>query len=66
MIPCVYRAYRAARDDDEYLEFMIFNRRGDQYLDRVREGTERRIQERDELERIECEREREAAKRISK
>lgn len=45
---------------------MIFNRRDDQYLNRVREGTERRVRERDELERIECEREREAAKTMKK
>lgn len=45
-----YRAYRAARDDDELMEMMVFNRRSDQYLQRVREGTQRRIRERDEHE----------------
>lgn len=40
------RTYRAARDDDDFMEFLIFNRRCDQYSQRVREGTQRRIRER--------------------
>lgn len=52
-----YRAYRAARDDDEQMESLISNHRSDQYIQRVREGTERRIREREEGERVERERE---------
>lgn len=49
-------AYRAAHDDDERMEFLVFNRRSDQYNQRVREGYERRIAERNEGERVERER----------
>lgn len=46
-----FGAYRAAGEADEGLDFFIFNRRCDEFNQRVRAGTERRIRERDELER---------------
>lgn len=48
-----YHAYNAAKDDDERMDFFFGNRAGDQYNQRVHEGTERRIRERNESEREE-------------
>lgn len=45
------QAYRAALDDDERMNFFVGNRASDQYNQRVRDGTERRIRERNERER---------------
>lgn len=58
------RAYRAARDDDERLGFLVFNRTSYQYRERVREGCERRIRERDE--RVECDHKRDAVEQMRK
>lgn len=54
-------AYRAAREADDVLDLFVFNRRSDEYNQHVRAGTERRIRERDEIERAERDRERERA-----
>lgn len=44
-------AYRAAQEADEELDFFVFNRRSDEYNQRVRAGIKRRLRERDELDR---------------
>lgn len=49
-------AYCTARDADEVLNFFVFNRRSDEYNQRVGASTEQRIRERDELERAELKR----------
>lgn len=42
-----YHAYMSARDDDERMDFFVGNRASDQYNQRVREGTERRLRQRE-------------------